>query len=100
MATVYNKTDYYGLNLYGDNDPADLRDGYNGSMRAVDTTLKKHADRLGTVETKAKLGESIDSALGVSIPPQEGAAAKSQMGTTPHQTQATRKTKPTATMRY
>lgn len=77
MATVYKKTDYYGLNLYGDNDPADLRDGYNGSMRAVDTALKKHADRLGTVEAKAKLGESIDSALGVSSS-QEGAAAKSR----------------------
>lgn len=77
MATVYKKTDYYGLNLYGDDDPADLRDGYNGSMRAVDTTLKKHADKLATMETKAKLGESIDSALGTPSP-QAGAAAKSR----------------------
>ena len=77
MATVYKKTDYYGLNLYGDDDPADLRDGYNGSMRVVDTTLKKHADRLATTEAKAKLGEDIDSALGVPST-REGAAAKSR----------------------
>ena len=45
MATVYTKTDNYGLNLYGDNDPADLRDGYNGSMRTIDTPLETHLKR-------------------------------------------------------
>ena len=54
MATVYTKTDNYGLNLYGDNDPADLRDGYNGSMRTVDTTLKQHLDRIGNTENTVK----------------------------------------------
>lgn len=39
MSTVYTKTDNYSLNLYGNNDPADLRDGYNGSMRTIDTTI-------------------------------------------------------------
>lgn len=35
MAMIYTKTDNYGLNLYGDNDPADLRDGYNGSPNGL-----------------------------------------------------------------
>lgn len=41
MATVYTKTDNYGLNLYGDNDPADLRDGYNNSMRTMTPRSKR-----------------------------------------------------------
>ena len=45
-STIYSKTDNYGLNLYGDNDPADLRDGYNGSMHTIDETLK-------TISTKS-----------------------------------------------
>jgi hypothetical protein len=49
MSTFYDKTDNYGLNLYGDNDPADLRDGYNGSMRTIDETLKNHLDRIDGV---------------------------------------------------
>lgn len=65
MATIYTRTDNYGLNLYGDNDPADLRDGYNGSMRAIDTALKQHLDRIAGMESKAKLGETIHSTLGV-----------------------------------
>ena len=52
MATVYTKTDNYGLNLYGDNDPADLRDGYNNSMRTIDTTLKTHLDRIEGMESE------------------------------------------------
>ena len=51
MATVYAKTDNYGLNLYGDNDPADLRDGYNGSMRTIDTTLETHLNRIEAVDS-------------------------------------------------
>ena len=46
MTTTYDKTDNYALNLYGDNDPADLRDGYNGSMHTIDETLKNHLDRI------------------------------------------------------
>lgn len=48
MSTIYDKTDNYSLNLYGNNDPADLRDGYNGSMRIVDRTLQDHAGRIDT----------------------------------------------------
>lgn len=52
MSTIYDKTDNYALNLYGDNDPADLRDGYNGSMRVIDDVLKKHLDRIESAETQ------------------------------------------------
>lgn len=49
MSTIYDQTDNYSLNLYGDADPADLRDGYNGSMRTIDETLKNHLDRIDGV---------------------------------------------------
>lgn len=49
MSTIYDRTGNYGLNLYGDADPADLRDGYNGSMRTIDETLKNHLDRIDGV---------------------------------------------------
>lgn len=71
MATVYTKTDNYGLNLYGDNDPADLRDGYNGSMRTVDTALKQHLTRITDCEKsvsnangKADANSGVLAALG------------------------------------
>lgn len=51
MSTIYSRTDNYGLNLYGDTDPADLRDGYNDSMRTIDETLKNHLDRIDGVST-------------------------------------------------
>lgn len=63
MATVYTKTDNYGLNLYGDNDPADLRDGYNGSMRTIDTTLETHLNRIEAVESRETHDEEITKAL-------------------------------------
>ena len=63
MATVYTKTDNYGLNLYGDNDPADLRDGYNGSMRTIDTTLETHLNRIETVESRETHDEEVVKAL-------------------------------------
>ena len=63
MATVYSKTDNYGLNLYGDNDPADLRDGYNGSMRTIDDTLEKHLDRIEGVESRETHDEEVVKAL-------------------------------------
>lgn len=63
MATVYTKTDNYGLNLYGDNDPADLRDGYNGSMRTIDTTLETHLNRIEAVESRETHDEGVVKAL-------------------------------------
>lgn len=63
MATVYTKTDNYGLNLYGDNDPADLRDGYNGSMRTIDDTLEKHLNRIEGVESRETHDEAVVKAL-------------------------------------
>lgn len=63
MATVYTKTDNYGLNLYGDNDPADLRDGYNGSMRTIDTTLETHLNRIEAVESRETHDEEVAKAL-------------------------------------
>lgn len=63
MTTVYSKTDNYGLNLYGDNDPADLRDGYNGSMHTIDDTLGKHLDRIEGVESRETHDEEVVKAL-------------------------------------
>lgn len=63
MTTVYDKTDNYGLNLYGDSDPADLRDGYNGSMRTIDTTLETHLDRIEGVESRETHDEEVVKAL-------------------------------------
>lgn len=63
MATVYTKTDNYGLNLYGDNDPADLRDGYNSSMRTIDTTLETHLNRIESVEARETHDEEVVKAL-------------------------------------
>ena len=63
MTTVYDKTDNYGLNLYGDSDPADLRDGYNGSMRTIDTTLETHLNRIEAVESRETHDEEVAKAL-------------------------------------
>ena len=63
MATVYSKTDNYGLNLYGDNDPADLRDGYNGSMHTIDNALEKHLTRIEGVESRETHDEEVVKAL-------------------------------------
>lgn len=69
MTTTYSKTDNYGLNLYGDDDPADLRDGYNGSMHTIDGVLKTHLDRIDgmsadvaktTAEQNAKIAGNTD----------------------------------------
>lgn len=51
MSTMYDKTDNYSLDLYGDDDPADLRDGYNKSMHTIDETLKNHLDRIDGVSS-------------------------------------------------
>lgn len=63
MSTIYDKTDNYALSLYGDNDPADLRDGYNGSMRTIDTTLKTHLDRIEAAEAQESLNAKVMKAL-------------------------------------
>lgn len=69
MTATYSQTDNYGLNLYGDNDPADLRDGYNGSMHTIDETLKNHLDKIDgmsadvvktTAEQNAKIAANTD----------------------------------------
>lgn len=63
MSTIYDKTDNYSLNLYGDNDPADLRDGYNGSMRTIDDTLEKHLNRIESIESRETHDEEVIKAL-------------------------------------
>ena len=57
--TTYSKTDNYALNLYGDTDPADLRDGYNGSMHILDTTLETHLTRIEDVESRETHDEEV-----------------------------------------
>lgn len=78
MATVYTKTDNYGLNLYGDNDPADLRDGYNGSMHAIDTTLEAHLNRIEGVEARETHDEAVMKALLVENTVDNATAAKTK----------------------
>ena len=51
MATIYTQTDNYGLNLYGDDDPADLRDGHNSNMVKIDAALKTHSDDIAKNRT-------------------------------------------------
>lgn len=63
MSTIYDKTDNYALSLYGDNDPADLRDGYNSSMRTIDDTLEKHLNRIEGVEARETHDEEVAKAL-------------------------------------
>lgn len=63
MSTIYDKTDNYALNLYGDSDPADLRDGYNGSMRTIDTTLETHLNRIEAVESRETHDEEVAKTL-------------------------------------
>lgn len=63
MATAYTKTDNYGLDLYGDLDAADLRDGYNNSMRTIDTTLETHLNRIEAVELRETSGENVVKTL-------------------------------------
>lgn len=63
MSTTYAKTDNYALNLYGDRDPADLRDGYNGSMHIIDTTLETHLKRIEAVESRETNDEHVVKTL-------------------------------------
>lgn len=61
--STYAKTDNYGLSLYGDTDPADLRDGYNGSMNVIDVTLEKHLNRIEGVESRETHDEEVVKTL-------------------------------------
>lgn len=78
MSTIYTKTDSYGLNLYGDNDPADLRDGYNDSMRTIDTTLETHLNRIEGVESRETHDEAVMKALLVDNTVDNATAAKTK----------------------
>ena len=78
MSTIYDKTDNYALNLYGDADPADLRDGYNGSMRTIDTTLETHLNRIEAVESRETHDEEVVSALLGSNTVDNAAASKAK----------------------
>lgn len=78
MATVYTKTDNYGLNLYGDNDPADLRDGYNNSMRTIDTTMEQHLNRIEGVEARETQTQAVMKALLVDNTVDKATAAKTK----------------------
>ena len=78
MSTTYTQTDNYGLNLYGDNDPADLRDGYNGSMRTIDTTLETHLNRIEGVETRETQTQAVMKALLVDNTVDKATAAKTK----------------------
>lgn len=78
MTTVYTKTDNYGLDLYGDDDPADLRDGYNGSMRTIDDTLEKHLNRIEGVEARETHDEAVTKALLVDNTVDNATAAKTK----------------------
>lgn len=76
MSAIYDKTDNYALNLYGDNDPADLRDGYNGSMRTIDATLETHLNRIEGAEARENHDEEVMKALLVDNTVDNAAAAK------------------------
>ena len=60
MATAYTKTDNIGLDLYGDNDPADLRDGYNSSMRKIDSAVKANTDAINLKADKTTTYSKTD----------------------------------------
>lgn len=57
MSATYEKTETLGLNLYGDNDPADLRDGYNNSMHIIDNSYQT------VVDTANKANQNSQNAL-------------------------------------
>lgn len=61
MATT---TDNLGLTLYEDNDPNDLRDGYNNSMRILDTTVtEQNAQISNAKETAGEAQDQADNAV-------------------------------------
>lgn len=68
MSTIYDKTDNYSLNLYGNNDPADLRDGYNDSMRIVDKTLQDHIEKINAKLSAVARDDTLQGS-GTSVDP-------------------------------
>lgn len=80
MSTVYDKTDNYALSLYGDDDPADLRDGYNGSMRTIDNALERHLNRIEGVESRETHDEEVVKALIGDNTVDSATAAKNKWG--------------------
>ncbi|WP_298049169.1 hypothetical protein [uncultured Bifidobacterium sp.] len=63
MATQYTQTDNLGLDLYGDSDPADLRDGYNASMRSIDQHVSEQLNRIEGVESRETHDEEVIKAV-------------------------------------
>ena len=62
MATTYTKTANYGLNLYGDNDPADLRDGHNSNMVKIDAALTAQSGGIAQNGTNILAVQAVASA--------------------------------------
>lgn len=60
MATTYTTTGNLGLDLYGDNDPADLRGGYNSSMRKIDSAVKANTDAISSKADSATTYSKLD----------------------------------------
>lgn len=67
MATTYTKTDNLGLDLYGDNDPADLRDGYNSSMWKIDSAVKANTDAIAAKTNSADVYTKTESDAAIAL---------------------------------
>ena len=63
MATEYEKTENYQLNLYGDDDPADLRDGHNANMRIIDEKLGENLNKVEAIESRETHDEEVIKAV-------------------------------------
>lgn len=61
MADGYSHTTNFNLQLYQDNTPADLRDGYNNSMRVID-------DNMYSITTSVNRANKNLAALGADTP--------------------------------
>lgn len=61
MADGYSHTTNFNLQLYQDNTPADLRDGYNNSMRVID-------DNMHSITTSVNRANKNLAALGADTP--------------------------------
>lgn len=68
MADGYGHTTNFNLQLYQDNTPADLRDGYNNSMRVID-------DNMLSITTSVNRANKNLAALGADTPEKAAALA-------------------------
>lgn len=68
MADGYGHTTNFNLQLYQDNTPADLRDGYNNSMRVID-------DNMFSITTSVNRANKNLAALGADTPEKAAALA-------------------------